>query len=161
MKCEACGAEVRVKSSDEGTSSYELVNKKMSAQRKELRIPFACGLCGAIDFKFQAVRDVVFLYPTPKVERVGMIWLLDQDVRGGSAQEALTPPTGYILSAGNGDVNRKTNEFMDFGNQIVPGDMVYFNRNVPWELELPGPDGAMHKVVYCGFMDLFAKVCDE
>ena len=126
-----------------------------------MRIPFACELCGAIDFKFKAVRDVVFLYPQPKVENIGVIILPDYDSREGNLRENMTAPVGYILTACSGDVDRNTLNFKDFSGQIEPGDKVYYNRNVPWEMELPAPDGSMHKVVYCGFMDLYAKVINE
>lgn len=162
MRCEGCGAEVAVQGDDrEGTMHYEPVEARVRADKGNgVRIPFACQLCGAIDFMLKAVRDVVFLYPIPKTESVasGLIILPDMDFVGGNTQERFTSPIGYILTAGEGCVNAKTGRYDDTKGVLAPGDKVIYHKQVPWEIDLPGQDGRMHRVVYCGFRDIWARV---
>jgi hypothetical protein len=137
MKCETCGEEVRAVGK---TKRLQPVNKTHLANKGKVQIPFYCKTCGAIDFKYTAVRDVAFIYPMPKADKIGLIYLPDIDYRGGNPQEKYKDQGAYVLSIGE--------ECFD------PKKKVYETR-VPWEMKMLGTDGNMHKVVYCGFMDMY------
>ena len=63
MKCEVCNNEVTVNSGDEGTNSYEPVNKRLVEVADKYKIPFRCPLCNCLHFGlFKPTRDICFLW---------------------------------------------------------------------------------------------------
>ncbi len=156
MKCGVCGTEIRVYSTGEGTSSYEPVNKKLDTniERHRMRVPFYCALCGAIDFPFQAVRDVVFLYPMPAPRKIGDLYIPEGEFIGGSVAEKFREPIAVVLSVGQGSRDRRNKEFISTKGVVEAGDVVYYNKKVPWRMNMRGSDGNEHVVVYCGILDL-------
>ena len=153
MLCPQCGTRIV------DTDSPHPVNPKLNSQRKNFRIPFHCDHCGAIQFNLQAVRDVVYLYPIPKPEKIGSIHIPDYDGRSYNTQELFRSPCGIVLSFGFGayDKQGKLHRSLD----IEVGDLVLYNKQVPWSTEMVGGDGQKHKVVFCGYQDLKALVTDE
>jgi len=156
MKCGACGTEIKIYSADEGTSSYEPVNKKLDTNMRRcgIHVPFYCTMCGAIDFPFQAVRDVVFLYPKPAPEKVGEIIVPEGQFVGGSVGEKYREPIAVVLSIGLGSRDRKNISFIPTKGVVEVGDVVYYNKKVPWRMNMKGTDGKEHMIVYCGILDL-------
>jgi len=156
MNCEKCGTEVKVVGKT--TMSYEPVDKNLIARKKDVDIPFYCDLCGAIHFKYEAVRDVAFIYPLPKVEKIGSIFLPDAEYVGGNTQERMREPYAYVLSIGTECFHPQKHTVMNIDGVIRTGDKVYYEKSVPWNIELKGTDGKLHKVVYCGFLDILGVV---
>lgn len=153
--CEGCGAEVYAK---EGTARYEPVDPKLRGINRAdgIEVPFRCEICGAIKFRYQAVRDVVFLYPLPKKERTeGGIYLPDEKYVGGSYIDRISPPLAVVLSCGKGYWTKKGKFVPSSG--IGVGDVVYYSRKVPWRLWMDGVDGKKHAVIYCGYQDVYAQ----
>lgn len=156
MKCGVCGTEIKIYSTGEGTCGYEPVNKKLDTSiiRHGMRAPFYCTLCGAIDFPFQAVRDVVFLYPKPAPEKLGELYVPEGDFVGGSVGEKYREPIAIVLSIGMGSRDRQNKEFIPTKGIVEVGDVVYYNKKVPWRMNMKGSDGKEHMIVYCGILDL-------
>jgi hypothetical protein len=115
-------------------------------------------MCGAIDFKYEAVRDVAFIYPMPKTEKIGMIYLPDVDYRGGNPQEKYKDQGAYVLSIGKECFHPKKRVRVSIEGQVQIGDKVVYETRVPWEIQMRGTDGNMHKVVYCGFWDIYGAI---
>jgi hypothetical protein len=155
MKCPKCGIEVKVYSSGEGTNSYEPVNEKLVAAKAAIPLPFYCDMCGAIRFPFQAVRDVVFLYPRPLPEKVGLIYLPKEEFVGGSTQEKFKAPDAIVLSVGEGSIDKDRKRFISTKGVLETGDHVFYNRRIPWRMKARGMDGEDHMVVFCGVLDVW------
>lgn len=160
MRCPNCGNIVKVVPSGEPTVSYELVDKNLYHKKGDIVVPFYCKLCGAIKFPYRAIRDVVFIYPEPYPEKVGSIYLpRDENYIGGGPTFRLWKPRGVVLSVGPGYWDKKKRRFVPVTGLKV-GDIVYFEKNLPkaWRsFEVEGTDGKMHKVVYCGYRDVYLK----
>ena len=151
--CPACGVEVEVV--DGGI--YRPVNKKLLASLPSFKIPFYCSVCDSIKFPYKAVRDVVFLYPTPRPEKVGNVYIPDYDGRSYNTRELFRESSGIILSIGPGAIHKKTKKFFSTKDLEV-GDYVYYNKSVPWKLDVIGIDGGKYRVIICGYLDIYAKM---
>lgn len=150
MNCDKCGNEVE--STDDGYLYPKL--DKLRALRGDYEIPFKCDECGSIHFPFRAVRDVVFIWPKPAPNRVGLIHLPeDTKFIGGGPRERFREPRAIILSVGRGYVNKKGKFVKTHSLQI--GDEVIYEKRVPWRITLKGLDGKRIIVTACGFEDIY------
>jgi len=160
MKCPACGTDVLVKGDQkEGTNYYEPEDRHLLSDKGDIKVPFSCDLCGAIDFPFQAVRDVVFVFFKPAPEKIGSIIIPDDDgFRGGSPRERLREPVGIVLSVGPGTLRYPDRaKFMPTEGVLRVGDRIYYNKGVPWKTKVENNKGEEILVAYCGVGDIFCK----
>jgi chaperonin GroES len=157
--CPDCGVEINSCMIDDDTKcvASPVLERLMSTNRKDkFEIPFACSYCKSIKFDFEAVRDVVFLLPAKKVEKFGMIWLPDDEYVGGNPQNRFKNSLGVILSCGPGYL--KNGKYHDIRGKLETGDLVMYEKNVPWRKEIKDFNGSNYEVVVCGFLDVYAKV---
>ena len=149
MQCNACGNEVTVYSSGEGTNSYELVNKKLHFDKGDIQVPFYCQLCGAIVSPLKAVRDVVMVFPKILPEKIGSIYLPEGYFVGGETKERFKDAIGVVVSVGPGHFDRKNKEFVLL-EDIEIGDKVYYDKRLPigWRMHVKGTDGKEHALMY-------------
>jgi len=133
------------------SSPIQVSNQKLLSNRFGFQIPFRCVGCNSIQFKYQAFRDVVFLYPVPRPEKIGSIYLPDYDGRTHNTQEYFRSPIGVILSAGEGAYDKIGKWHPSEGIEV--GDAVLYNKHVPWKMEIDG-----HNIVICGYKDLYTII---
>lgn len=156
MNCPRCKTEIEVISEDEGTCYYRPVNKKLSTHREGFHVPFSCDICGAIDFSYEPVRDVMFLWPYPRpTMSKGGLHLVDDNFRGGSYVDEIAPDKAVVLAIGKGYFNVKKGFFVPT-HSINIGDVVHYNKRVPWKIELKNNKGEKYQITLCGFADCYA-----
>lgn len=156
MNCPACGVEVYIGGKTGETNYYIPVNLKLRSYRDGFKIPFYCGVCGALKFNYVAVRDVLFVWPYPKpTESKGGIVLVDDNYIGGSYVEEIRPNKAIVLAIGDGFFSKTKKKFIPcYGIEV--GDVVRYNKKVPWVIELKNDNEEKHKVTLCGFQDCYA-----
>lgn len=128
LKCEICGS----------------TNEKLKEIVEKKKIPFYCKVCGRISFKYQAIRDIVFVWPDPPKEQVGSIIIPDV------AQKL--DEYGTVLSVGEGTFDAKRKVFIP--TQVKVGDYVVYDKDIPWQMDVEGADGKKHLVKYMGQQDI-------
>jgi co-chaperonin GroES (HSP10) len=151
-KCVQCGNLVQVYSGDEGTNSYELVDKRLAKVIDEFKIPFVCQVCGGLWIGIQAVRDVVFVWPDPPKDKT----------EGGIViPEKFVKDKGYgtVLSVGPGHWSPKKQKYYPTG--LKRGDRVVYNKNVPWRLPVKASDGRVRMIPYMGEQDVLCLVLED
>jgi hypothetical protein len=155
--CSQCQTEVK-----EVNGVLRPVNDKLNCDRATFIIPFGCPVCNAINVRYRAIRDVVFLFPTPKPTIINGIHVPDFDFGAGgkrNTQEELRDPTAIVLSIGYGAYTPK-GKFIS-SDELEVGDIVYYNKRVPWRMEHKSPDGVVHEMVICGYQDISSKVTED
>ena len=134
LTCSSCGAVA--------------CDNKINLAVKDHKIPFVCQVCGVFQFKYQAIRDIVFIWPLPSAEKIGNIVL----------PEICRTETefGVVLSVGRG-VHDKKGRFHPVTFEV--GDLVAYDKDVPWRTTLYGSTGIKKFLVkYMGARDIKAVV---
>ena len=159
MICSGCGIGVVVvgspdfvgdTSKDGCTCHYEPVDRHLADVVTKYKIPFYCEMCGAIKLPIQAHNNYVILWePTP--EKIGSI-LIPEKVR-----KVFLKGIGVILSSGKGASDKR--KFIP--NETKPGDVVYYDKSVPWFVEIYGVDGKLYEVPIMPEQDIKCMVGDE
>jgi len=148
-KCLECNTEVDVISEDEeGTNYYQPCDEIINAIR--FNVPFYCTICGAIKFPWRAIRDIVFIYPLPVEETYregGLVVIPD------TYKEFYKKGQGVILSIGPGYYDDK--KFHPIDPDLKIGELVIYNKDVPWYDVVIGNDKKEHVVVMCGAKDIW------
>ena len=134
--CKECGSEVVTK---------EIVEK--------YQIPFKCNTCGSIKFPYKALHGVVFVWPKPVAEKTEGGIVIPE-----FAQYNLKSSTGVVLTCGKGCKHKKTGEFIESG--MVVGDVILYDKNIPWKLDIEATDGAKYIVDLMNVLDVNAIVGD-
>lgn len=141
MDCKKCG--------------QDKTSQKLKSDRGSFQVPFRCDLCGCIKLDYQPVRDVLIVWKYPAPEKAGVIHLLeDENFRGGSTKEYLRPSFAVVLAIGPGYFHPKWKTYVET-HSIEVGDDVFFNKQVPWNIELESPNGKKYAVTFCGFSDVY------
>jgi co-chaperonin GroES (HSP10) len=140
MECRSCGIEA-----EKGRLLSQIVAK--------YKIPFSCKDCGALDFKYQAIRDIVFIWPDPPTEKMGSIYVPDKWQKHDEY--------GVVISVGNGTLNKSKKYFV--ATQIKVGDYVLYDKDIPqqWSLDVIGFDGKFHTVKFMGEQDVKAVMTND
>ena len=146
--CPSCNAIVNVYEKVVGTKTiFEYIPIKEPPKSLSLfKVPFCCVTCGNLFFPLQAVRDIVFLYPKPKQEKIGSI-IIPEAFRT-EEEEAV------VLSFGKGYYKKKT--FIPI--ELELGDIVKYDKNIPWVHYVRASDGIKHRVKYCSYEDILSIV---
>jgi len=127
----------------------------LPTELNETKIPFCCIKCNSIHFPFQAVRDVVILYPAPKSTKRGSIHLPDYNHGAAkNTQETFKESLAIVLSIGDGCYD-KSGRFHTC-DKIEVGDIITYEKRVPWKLDVKGTDDKMHTIMMCGYKDIYA-----
>ena len=135
MICNECKSEIGI--------SEEVV--------KEYQVPFKCNTCGNIKFPYKALNGIVFLWPKP----------IEEKTKGGLHipeiyKENFKSFYAVVLSVGKGCKNKKTNQFVEA--EIQSGDIVIYDKSIPWTSEVEDSEGKKHKVSMANILDINAKV---
>lgn len=96
---------------------------------KQSKTPFICSECGEVDFKYQALRHLVFVLPEQMEQKIGSIYVPDK------VWENYQFEYGIVLTSGKGYYNKKR-KWVD--NPYKPGDYIVFDRFVPWKVVVDG-----------------------
>lgn len=123
-----------------------------------VEVPFRCKICGAIKPALRALRDVVILYCIPEIEKIGSIYLPEDDnFVGGNMRQREKKPYAVVLSVGPGYYDFSKKKWVESAAGISVGDMVMYEKRIPkgWSFEHVGVDGKVHKVIVCGCQDIY------
>lgn len=131
------------------TCSEELKQTKKIAE--EYNIPFVCKECGAIKFQYQAIRDIVFIFPARAVEKIGNIII----------PEAFRQDTefGVVLSFGPGYYSESGKYCHSYELKI--GAHIIYDKQIPWIHYVASEDGKKHKIKYMGYQDIKGIIVDS
>jgi len=118
--------------------------------------PFTCPH-GKVWSPYRCVSDRILVYPKPKPEKVGDLYLPEGNFVGGGTAKAMWEPQGTVIARGYGSYDQHTKKYSPY--DVACGDEVVFTKNIPqgWFFELPGKDGKMYQVAYMGYADIHVK----
>jgi len=142
MECKKCGM---------GLEFYGLEEMKIRNMLVKYSVPFNCLQCGSLDFKYQAIRDLVFVFPLKTPDKIGSIFLSD------SIKNMYEQEYGIGLSVGKGYWTKKGKFKSTF---INVGDLVIYDKQIPWILRILDTYGKKCKIKYMGYQDVKALVKD-
>ena len=117
---------------------------------EKYKVPFYCLKCGAIKSPWRAIRDIAIIYPIPikdTYKEQGKVVIPDQYKGFYKKGE------GVLLSIGPGYYDDK--KFHPVTNQLVPGALVRYNKDVMWAITETGVDGKEHVLTICGAQDIW------
>lgn len=137
MKCKECCLDIDV---------------KMLEKLKTYDVPFRCKACGMLKFPYQAINGVVMVWPKPIPETQGLIHIPDR------IRAVFKETLGMVMSTGAGCIEQMTRKFVK--SSVVPGDILSYDKNVPWQVEVPDPSGKKHTVDMMNVLDVLATVED-
>lgn len=124
------------------------VSEEIKAVIAEYGIPFVCPKCGGIKFPFKALNGIAFLWPKPIQEKLGSIFIPE------ASRDNFKTSLGVVLTVGKGCVEKRSGLFIEA--QIVPGDVVLYDKNVPWSMQIKAPDGKDYQVNLMNILDINA-----
>lgn len=109
---------------------------------------------GKLQFPYQMLGDLVFIFPDPPPEKLGEdnLIILPEKIR-----KKYHNGTGIILSIGPGYTDLK-GKYHSTHSKLNAGVRVLFDISVPWGLHITGLDGKKHYAVLCGALDIFGLV---
>jgi len=107
-----------------------------------------------IQFPYQMLGDLVFIFPDPPPEKLGKDDLI---VLPDFLKKKYHNGTGTILSIGPGYGDLK-GKWHPTHPKLGAGVRVLFDISVPWGLYITGLDGKKHYAVLCGALDIFGLV---
>jgi co-chaperonin GroES (HSP10) len=143
MNCSKCGCETKSVTLN-NLMHIEPKQGDMYLKLKKYNIPFACDECGGLVFNYQALKNIVFIWPDslPDATRGGII--IPEKYKKFFGSEY-----GIVLSVGR-DVKVKVNI----------GDRVLYDKTVPWELEVIDNLGKNQILKVMNFKDVKGVVQD-
>ena len=136
MACEKCGSV-----------------KDTSKVVEKFNIPFKCSVCGSIDFPLRAINGVVCVWSEPQPEKIGSIWIPQ------ILNQPFTSCIGVVLSSGKGVTDKKTRKFVK--SELETGDMIFRDRDTPWAMRIPAPDGKEYEVPFMNLLDIYFSYTEE
>ena len=179
--CAECGQKVFVEGSPDFigddidkpcTNHYELVDQTMVAHR--YGIPFGCSVCGSIWSKYRPLRDIVVIWAFNEYppEMYGSFIVIPE-----IAIDHHQSDIGMVLRKGPGYFDRDVIKFTDIAgpnvrryshggtrkpvvrmDSIHVGDVVAYDKTVPWSIPILGLDHNPHQIIFCGALDVFSVV---
>lgn len=169
MNCENCGTEIEMIGRTarhyyipDGFGSRpppchcEPVDKRLIASTYD--IPFRCELCGAIKFKYRAIRGVVFIWPFYRFDDkryADSEIIIPENVRKDDAELS---DIGIILSVGPGFHDKKRKGKWREVIGLYPGMKVIYDKSIPWFLEARDDNDEKHLVKICDFTDVLVEI---
>lgn len=135
MKCDTCGLEL---------------NEALVAKVKSYDVPFRCQTCGMLTFPYRAINGLVMVWPKPIPETQGSIYIPER------IRAVFKTTIGIVMSTGKGCVEKSTKKFVK--STVVPGDILSYDKNVPWQVEVPDSTGKTHTVDMMNILDVLATV---
>ena len=154
MTCKECGTELKeyLTEVDVGDHHFHAKNEILFNMVNKYKIPFFCEECGSLRFKFEAIRDIVFVWPEVKPERVGTIIIPD-------TVSSLSTEYGVVLSVGAGTWDKVGRKYYE--SNLKVGDCVVYDVGVPWGMDVVGNDGINRIVKYMGEQDIKGVLVDD
>lgn len=134
MVCNKCGRE-------EGIDKQKV---------EEYKLPFKCE-CGNIQFPYEALNGITFLWPKPVEDKTKGGFIIPN-----MAKEGFKSYYALVLSVGEGCLDKKTGNFIE--SKIKVGDIVLYDKSIPWGVEVESPEGNKYPVKIANILDITAKV---
>jgi hypothetical protein len=179
-ECSVCGQGVTIEgepdfigSSDVCTMHYDVVDETMLAWK--YGIPFGCPLCGSVWSEYRPLRDIVVLWAFNDYPP----WIYNTDIIiPEAAVNHAQSDLGIVLRVGPGYFDRDKvapkRGHLDLESMlpgmrrpivrtdsINVGDIVTYDKGVPWAIPMLGLDRNPHHIVFCGALDVFTLVEDH
>ena len=127
--------------------------KKLLVILDKFQVPFRCSECNGIYFPYRALNGIAFLWPKPiKETTLGGIHIPE------TLRDTFKTCYGVVLSTGKGCANKKTKEYIE--SLLTPGDVVIYDKNTPWVMEVQAQDGTIYKTALMNILDVNAIVED-
>lgn len=133
------------------------VDDSLAKERFPFPVPFFCSICGNVVFRYKPIRDVVFIFPEPKMDKIGNIYLPDDEYVGGNTKLRLGEFVGIVIAIGPGQHNNK-GKFIST-DELKVGDRVTYQKGIRlasnWNIDVLGLDDKIHNVLYMGYADIY------
>jgi len=133
MNCNTCGLD------------SEKVKSQIKGNVNKYNVPFVCPACGGVNFPLQAVRDIVFIYPLYVRRSRSLIIIPD------SVQSNIERDCGMVLTVGPGYLR---NGKIFIKPEIEVGDIVVYDKGIPWRYDVEGTDNKSYRIPYMGYQDI-------
>jgi len=119
-----------------------------------LSCPFVCKTCGKVNLEFNAIRDLIFVWPVPKAQTFFSKGLLELPARFMNPTDELSgrSPFGVILSVGGGFTYQSGERLVI--NNIKPLDIVIYDSQIVNTNWAEGFNGNKHPFIRCGYHDI-------
>lgn len=145
--CGTCGAEVFI---GEDAPRILFVEKLRAGRHN---VPFYCDECGAIKSPIRVLNDSVLLYPFPDETKLSF----ESDIIHvpESYKEYYPSDTGVIVACGKGYFTQK-GKWKKMPVEV--GDLVKFDKTVPWKAPYVGTDGNTYYLKKMGSGDILGFV---
>jgi len=114
--------------------------------------PFTCPDCGQIEFPYQPLHNIVFIYPDPLPEKMGSFYFPAMYAENHRSK------FGIVLAVGKG---RYDKQFKWHPTTVRPGDRVVYDKDVPWHMMIEAPDGKGYHVKYMPELDIKGTVEED
>ena len=132
---------------------HHSADKKLREVLKQYKVPFVCSTCGGIQFRMQALKGVVFLWPEPVKEKQGRIVIPEM------LKELFKTSIGVVLSSGPGCKEKRTGRYV--ASELLPGDLVFYDKSIPWHMDIAASDGKMYDIPFMNILDIVAKPTED
>jgi len=119
----------------------------------KFKVPFRCSECSGIYYPYRALNGVVFIWGKP-VETITAGGIHIPEI----SKDQFKTSYGIVLTAGKGCENTKTKEYTEC--ELTPGDVVIYDKNVPWKMQVEASDGKFYEVALMNMFDVSAIVED-
>ena len=107
--------------------------------------PFTCSRCGQIEFPYQPLKNIVFVYPDPLPEKMGSFYF------PSLYAENYRSKFGIVVAVGKGYHDRR---YRWHPTTVRTGDRVVYDKDVPWYMRIEALDGKMYHVKYMPELDV-------
>ena len=134
-------------------SDIDSEDTKLLDNIKEYQVPFVCEVCGGLKFPYQALKGIVFVWPKPIPETQGAIYIPDR------VRAIFKTSYGMVMSTGPGCIEKRTGIFVPA--EVIPGDILSYNNNIPWQIEVPDANGKKHTIDMMNVLDVEAIIEDD
>ena len=142
--CSACGREVTLLTED-GVQQYIPILERLDG--RVYNIPFRCLVCDTIVFRWKPLHDLLYIYPLAEKRYKSSV--LEIPTKYNKEYKGI----GIVLAVGYGYWK---DEGVFCKTQLLVGNKVLYNKDVPWSAKYDAPDGKTYSVVICGEQDVFA-----
>jgi len=117
---------------------------------KKYQVPFSCTECGGVYIKYQAINGINFIWPKPVEALQGNIYIPER------WRNSFKASIGVVLSSGKGCFQKSTKKYVK--SWVQPGDIVYYDKTVPWTVDFESTDGTNYTVDMCNILDVLQVV---
>ena len=125
----------------------EINLEKVNSLRLE-NTPFFDKLNNTFSFPYKLIYDRVYVWPIQIKETFGKIIIPEK------YQKEYASPLGLVLAVGDGYFSNKG--FIK--TEVKVGDIVLYDKQVPWKMNVRGIDDKLYEIIYLGERDIVGRI---